>query len=250
VSSASRYTGGSAPRKELACPLSLPRSKILPRVGGVAAILVVAGLMAGLLGAAIPATGLGLRNRLVVLFQINAGVGQLPVEPLRVFNPLDVVVLVLVGVTFASLWPKAATVDRISLVIAAGLPFVGIALLVLTHQAGRSSVMGAGLVLAVLMLRKHMLASTVVYLGVLANALLLVGDFATATSAKPPIAALLALGYILLTIWFAAVAVVLLRSSAGSRRLDKDRYAPTMTVTGPAAAHIRQHMTRRQYRCE
>lgn len=69
-----------------------------------------------------------------------------------------------------------------------------------------------------------MLARILVYLGVLANALLLVGDFATGTSPKPPIAALLALGYILLTIWFAAVAVKLLRSSAG-------RAGPTETST-------------------
>ena len=53
---------------------------------------------------------------------------------------------------------------------------------------------------------------TVVYLGALANALLLVGDFATGTSAKPVNAAILAVGYVLLTVWFAVVGVKMLRS--------------------------------------
>jgi hypothetical protein len=113
----------------VARPLSLPRSKTLSRVGGMAATLVVAVLMAGLLAPVIPLPRLGLRNWLVVLFQINAGVGQLPAQPLGIFNPVDVVVLVLVGGTFVSLWPKAARVDRVLVVIAAVLPFVGIALL-------------------------------------------------------------------------------------------------------------------------
>lgn len=185
MSSASRHTADSTLNEEVNSPLSPRGSMPLSRIGGIAAILVVAVLMTGLLGTVIPSPGLGLRNWVVVLFQINAGVGQVPAEPLRVFNPLDVVVLVLVGLTFASLWPKATRVDRILVVIAAGLPFVGIAVLVVTDQAGWSSVMGAGLVVAVLMLRNHLLARKVVYLGILASTLLLVGDFPTGSAVNP-----------------------------------------------------------------
>jgi hypothetical protein len=152
--------------------------------GGVAALLVVAVLTAGLLSPAVPLPGLGLRNSLVVLFEINAGAGQLPPDALRVFNPLDVTVLLLVGVAFVSLWPVLGRVSRILIVIAAGLPFIGIALLLVTSQAGRSSVMGAGLVIAFLMFKSGGLGRPVVYLGMLANALLLAGDFATGTSAR------------------------------------------------------------------
>jgi hypothetical protein len=193
------------------------------RVGGIAALLVVAGLIAGLLGLAIPLQGLGLRNWLVVLFQINAGAGELPPGPLRVFNPLDVTILVLVGVTLASLGRDLGRGSMILKIVAAGLPFVGIAVLVITGQAGRSSVMGAGLVMALLMFMSGRLGKPLAYFGLVANALLLAGDFATGTSARPFIAAVIAVGYLMLILWFALVGVRLLRFSTepGSSRQSR-----------------------------
>lgn len=205
-------TADSSPKNRQSTAAGGPRSSTQSRLGGTAAMLVVAALTVGALSPTIPLQGLGLRNWLVVLFQINAGSGQLPTDPLRIFNPLDLGILVLVGLTFASFWPVTGRVSQILLAIALGLPFVGIAVLLLTNQAGRSSVMGAGLVIAFLMFKSGWLSRTVVYLGMLANALLLVGDFATGTSAKPVIAALLAVGYVSLTVWFAVVGVKMLRS--------------------------------------
>jgi hypothetical protein len=189
------------------------KSSTPSRVGGIAALLVMASLIAGLLGLAIPLQGLGLRNWLVVLFQINAGAGELPVDPLHVFNPFDVAILVLVGVAFASLGRVLGRGSAILKIFAAGLPFAGIVILLTTGQAGRSSVMGAGLVMALLIFMSGRLARTPVYLGLVANALLLVGDFATGTSAKPLIAAVVAIGYVMLVFWFALIAVKLLRLS-------------------------------------
>jgi hypothetical protein len=62
------------------------------------------------------------RNWLVVLLQINARAGSLPSTPLRVFNPLDVLVLVLAAVTFLGLWPALHPVSRIWAGIAVALP--------------------------------------------------------------------------------------------------------------------------------
>ncbi|HXN03261.1 MAG TPA: hypothetical protein VN895_00375 [Candidatus Acidoferrum sp.] len=202
----------SSPTDSVAGAARDPRSNTLFRIGGIAALLVVAVLIAGLLSPVVSLPGLGLRSWLVVLFEINAGSGQLPPDVLRVFNPLDVAVLVLVGVAFVSLWPVLRRVSRILTVIAAGLPFIGIALLLITSQVGRSSVMGAGLVVAFLIFKSQWLGRAVVYLGMLANALLLVGDFATGSSAKPLIAVLLAVGYMLLAVWFGLVGLKLLRS--------------------------------------
>jgi hypothetical protein len=164
-------------------------------------------LLIGLVGFAGSLPGFGLRNWLVVLFEINAGVGDLPVDPLRVLNVLDVAVLVLVGVTFLGLWPTLH--HRIWMGIAVALPFVGIVLLFVTKQAGRSALMGAGLVIAFLMLTKHSF-KPLAYLGILANMLLLVGDLATRGSRMPVVAALAAIGYVLLIAWFFLIGMWLL----------------------------------------
>lgn len=49
------------------------------------------------------------------------------------------------------------------------------------------------------------------YLGISANALLLVGDVATGDSSAPLVAALVAVGYVLLLAWFALVGLRLFR---------------------------------------
>jgi hypothetical protein len=206
------------------------RSAGLTRAGGVAAILWAALLLIGLVGLvapspslvapspglvvpspglAVPLPGLGLRNWLVVLFEISAGIGALPAEPLRLFNPLDIVALLLVGGTFLGLRPALGRAHRVWIAVAAALPFVGIVVLLATGLAGRSAVMGAGLIVAVLML-KNRVFRPLAYLGILANVLLLIGDVATGTSRAPVVAALVGLGYLLLMVWFLAIGAWLL----------------------------------------
>lgn len=176
-------------------------------------MLVTALLLIGLVGIAVSLPGLGLRNWLVVLFEINAGMGGLPADPLRVFNPLDVTVLVLVGITFLGLWRVLGRVNRIWMALAVALPFVGMAALFVTKLAGRSGLMGAGLVIAFLM-RKSRALVPLAYLGILANALLLAGDLSTGGSRAPVVAAIVAVGYILLIAWFFLIGARLL----GGRR--------------------------------
>jgi hypothetical protein len=91
-------------------------------------------------------------------------------------------------------------------IIAAGLPLAGIAILLVTGQAGRSSRMAAGLVMALLIFMSGRSGRMLAIFGLVVNALLLVGDFATGTSAKPLIAALIAIGYLTLVVWFALIA--------------------------------------------
>ena len=182
----------------------------LTRTGGVAAILVAAMLLIGLAGLAVSLAGLDLRNWLVILFEINAGVGSLPADPLRVFNPLDVVVLVLVGVAYLGLWPILGRVSKIWMGIAVALPFAGIAVLLATGLAGRSAVMGGGLVIALLMFKRASF-KPLAYIGLLANALLLTGDFATGGIYSSIVAGLVGVGYLLLAGWFLLIGVRLLR---------------------------------------
>ena len=132
------------PRQSASDATTYPSSG-LSRLGGVSAILAAAVLLASPLSFFVALPGLGLRNWLVVLFALNAGTGGLPADPLRILNPLDFAVLVLVGIAFLGLRPALGKNEnsRIWTAVAAALPFIGIAILLVTKLAGRSSVMGA-----------------------------------------------------------------------------------------------------------
>lgn len=184
------------------------------RFGGVSALLLGAALLVSLLSLVVALPGLGVRNWLVVLFELNAGFGGLPADPFRVLNPLDIAILVLAGMTFLGLWPTLGKISRIWTIIAIGLPFVGIAVLFVTQLAGRSALMGAGLVIAFLMLKSADFRR-LGYAGLLANALLLAGDLATGTSRVPLVAVLVGVGYLLLLAWFLLVGLRLLRLAPG-----------------------------------
>jgi hypothetical protein len=111
-------------------------------------------MLLGVVGLALSWPRLGLRNWLVVLFQVNSGVGSIPSEPLHIVNWLDVAILVLVAIALVGFWPGPGRPHRVWMAIAVALPVLGIPLLLVTQQAGRSGVLGGGIVNAVLMLRE------------------------------------------------------------------------------------------------
>jgi hypothetical protein len=78
------------------------------------------------------------------------------------------------------------------------LPFAGIVVLLATTLAGRSGLVGGGIVLSLLMLgsRTH---RPLGILGLVANLFLLVGDFATAGSSVP-VAGMAGVSYVLLVV--------------------------------------------------
>src|SRR6266511_1277169 len=180
--------------------------------GGVAALLATSLLLVGIAALVLGLPGLKLRTWLVVLLQITAGIGTLPAGPLRVFNPLDVVLLVLTAAAILGIWQMLPRVSRAWLYLSVGLPLAGIVLLLATHIAGRSSLMGAGFVVSLVMLRDRDLRRLGM-LGVVANAILFVGDLGTGDSTQPLVAVVVAVGYLLLLAWFALIAVRLLGSS-------------------------------------
>ena len=181
----------------------------LPRVGGLAALLTDAILLVGLAGLAIQQQGLGVKNWLIVLFQINSG--SLPFDTLRIFNPLDVAVLALVGLTFLGLWPTLGRPHRIWTGIAIGMPFAGIALLLITGLWGRSAVMGGGLIVAVLMLVTLRSGRLLLFTCLLANGLLLIGDLGTGVLPGALLAPILAAGYIFLIGLYLVLGLTLVR---------------------------------------
>lgn len=189
----------------------------LHRAAGVAALLVTAILLIGIVGLVIPLQGLGLRNWLVVLFELNGGMSALPADPLRVFNPLDIAALILVGVTYLGLWPTLSKVNKFWMSVAIALPFAGIAFLMVTDLAGRSAVMGGGLIIAILMLKIPTFRPLGI-LGAIATAFLLVGDFVTGARIVPVVAAIIGVGYIMLGAWFLSIGTRFLGAAWHNRK--------------------------------
>lgn len=182
----------------------------LKGLGGIAALLTTAVLLLGLVGVAIQPQAMGPRNWLVVLFQINSGFGSLPSDPLHLLNPLDVALLALVGLTFLGLWPALGRQHRIWTGIAIVLPFAGITLLLVNGLEGRSALMSAGLVIAVLVLASGRRGWLLASIGLAANVLLLAGDLGTDVLAGGLVAASVGVGYVLLLAWSALLALSLL----------------------------------------
>jgi len=100
--------------------------------------------------------------------------------------------------------------------LASLLPLAGIAVLFATNLQGRSGLMGGGLVLSVLLLGDRTFRP-LGYLGAVANLLLLAGDFATSGAGSPLVASLIAVGYVMLLVWFVWIAVWFLRPGTFTR---------------------------------
>jgi hypothetical protein len=142
-------------------------------------------------------------NWLLALFQLNAGLNGVKFDLLSVLNPLDLAILALVATMYLGLYAALGKTSRILSIIAAIQPFLGIVLFVATKTAGRSGVMGAGLVISLVMLRSNIFGKVIALVGILASALLLIGDLSTTPDSHASITAMLiATGYVLLTVWF------------------------------------------------
>ena len=179
----------------------------LSAAGGTAAVLVTALLLLGLIG--LVTRRRLLRPWLVVLLGINAGYGDVSEGTLRAVQPVDVLLLVLAGMTYAGFWPGPGASHVPWMILAVGQTLVGIAVLLATRLSGRSGLMGGGLVLSILMLvdGTHGAAG---WLGFAANVLLLLGDFGTTGRPRRPLVPILAVGYAGLAGWFGSLATLLL----------------------------------------
>ncbi len=150
-------------------------------------------------------------NWLLVLFQLNAGLNGVQSDALSVLNPLDLTILALVAIMYLGLYVVLGKTSRILAMIAVIQPFLGIVLFVVTQMAGRSGVMGAGLVISLVMLRSNIFGKVIALVGILASVLLLIADVSTTPDSHSSIVAMLiAIGYVLLTAWFFLIARKLL----------------------------------------
>lgn len=174
-------------------------------IGAVAAFACAALLGTGI--AALVVRIGGLRLWLAVLWGINASIGGVVMASLEAVNPIDVAVLLAGALAFSGFWPGPGRPHRRWMGLAIALPLVGIAVLFATGLAGRSGLMGGGLVLGSLMLGRRDLRP-LGSLGIVANAALLIGDFGTVGPSALG-AWIVGVGYMLLVVWFGWMGAVL-----------------------------------------
>lgn len=141
-------------------------------------------------------------NWLVLLFKLHAGVNGVQLSQLYVLNFLDIVIMILVAITFLGLYVALRRASKIWSLIALVQPFLGILIFIATKSAGRSAVMGAVLVMSFVMLRSNTFSNNIAYAGILASVLLLVGDLSVSIARSSIIAILIGIGYVLLITWF------------------------------------------------
>jgi hypothetical protein len=149
-------------------------------------------------------------NWLVVLFKLNAGFSGVQPDLLRVLNLLDIVVMALFGTLFLALYVALRRTNKVWPVVAASLPFLGMAIFLITSTAGRSGLLVGGLIISAVMLRSRIRVFSTVsaYVGLVASAVLFfAGDLGTAIfSSSNIIAILIGIGYVLWMIWFGLIA--------------------------------------------
>lgn len=146
-------------------------------------------------------------NWLIVIFKLHAGFRGVQADLLHILDFLDIAILALVGTIYLGLYVALRRTSEIWSIVAAIQPFLGIVLFIATKTAGRSGVMGAGLVISLVMLRSNIFNKVTAYTGILASVLLLAGDFSAGVI--PPltiVATLFGVGYVLLMTWFFLIA--------------------------------------------
>ena len=201
--------------------LSNSRLKWIYRISGAAALIVGILLLIAMMGLTITAflpqtTNSWLSsledNWLVVIFKLHAGFSGVQTDQLQVLNLLDIAILVLVGLVHVGLFVDLRKTSKIWSTIALVQPILGIVIFIVTKTAGRSTVMGAGLVASIVMLRSIHFNKGTAYIGILASLLLLVGDFSAGMPPNAMIAFLFGIGYMLLILWFFLIARRLFQS--------------------------------------
>jgi hypothetical protein len=224
----SAQPAATAPAGASAADSANSARKLVYRVSGAAALVAAGSLSIGAIGVAFTSLQAGAidgwfaqvgENWLVVLFKLHAGFGDVQSGRLYGLDALDIAIMAAIAVMHVGLYVALRKTSRVWSVLALCQPFLGIALFVATQSAGRSAVMGAGLVVSFVMLRSDTFGKLTAYLGILASACLLVGDFSEGIAHARIIAIAIAVGYVTLMAWLVLIAGRLFRLANQTGRI-------------------------------
>ena len=140
-------------------------------------------------------------NWLVVIFKLHAGFREVQPSLLSRVNLLDLVILVLTAAMYVGLYTALRNTSKVWSCMALAQPILGIVLFLATKSAGRSSVMGAELVISLVMMTSKVFNKRIAYVGVLSSILLLVGDLGVSMAPSLILAVVTGTGYLLFVIW-------------------------------------------------
>ncbi len=154
-----------------------------------------------------------LRNWLLLIFKLLAGIAGSAHAQLAVINPMDIAVLILGSLAGFATAFSLSRARRVVAFIASLLPLVGIVLLAVSGITGRSSLMLAIIVISICLAktRRWTIAGTIV--GVAAGAFLLTGDVCLGIVSSAVVTVLFGIGYVALIAWLALAALRLLRGN-------------------------------------
>ena len=155
-------------------------------------------------------------NWLVLLIRLHAGTGGVQPDVFTGARAADVLILASFAVLLVGPVLAFRKGRRVWAAVALAQPILGIAILLITRQAGRSAVMGALLVISAAMLGNTGFGRAVAYAGILASIFLLLADLSAGIIHSGLMALLATIGYLFFILWLFAV----------STRMIQMRHAP------------------------
>ena len=150
-------------------------------------------------------------NWLVVIFNLHAGFSNVQSSPFYQMNLLDLAILALAATMYIGLYMALRKTGKVLPLIALAQPILGMVLFVVTKTAGRSSFMGAELVISLVMLRSKLFDKWIAFAGLLSAILLLAGDLGASLAPSDILAIVMGTGYTLSVVWLFLVGTRLLQ---------------------------------------
>jgi hypothetical protein len=159
-------------------------------------------------------------NWLIIIFKIHTKIISSSTSPLHEIKFYDIFILTLFSLISMGLYLTIGKQNKIWFLTAISLPILGIIILMTTQLAGRSAFMASGLIISIVLFSKGSQKKLTGLTGILANSLLLIGDFTVGFDSKI-IPALFGLGYILETIWIFMLALIFNQSEIQNNIKEK-----------------------------
>jgi len=157
-------------------------------------------------------------NWLITIYKLHSKTINIETDPLTGVNLYDIIILTLFILICICLLITNKNQNRVWFLTSISLLFLGIIIFLITKIAGRSSFMAAGLIISTILLTKGFNYKIEGSIGLIANLLLILGDFSVGTNLKL-ISVLFGLGYVIMIIWIFLIAGIFIQTEIQNKPL-------------------------------